>query len=482
LEDGCSKFFESKTACFVFEADQTSLRDQGNGDPNPFRYPDLPRNIATDSRALEIYPTTALKSDLMYTENRFGLTPLDPSITDLPKYSTAPGPSASSSTIGSPHSIHGHQFPAPEWPTHGLGLNHCTGYDSFNPSNEYSFIPSGFEDFSLEPSVNPNGFVDPAIIHPEFCTGLSATSECNDKYKPPAYPLSPALSRLSRNERQIKQGSQSPYLPSKYNTNSYAYLPPRRPSILGLLNSQDNFSGEECREKGRCTYPDCGKTFKDLKAHMLTHMNERPEKCPIQTCDYHIKGFARKYDKNRHALTHFKGTMVCGFCPGCGSTAEKSFNRADVFKRHLTSVHGVEQTPPNSRKKTSRNVNGSKQLSGYAPDATGKCSTCATTFSNAQDFYEHLDDCVLRIVLQEEPTEAVHALGLAEVENEHSMKETFCSNTLQSTAHGADLKDLEVDDDLDAIDEINDGDDDDFSLRSRSTFNRRTRKRAMDSR
>jgi hypothetical protein len=158
---------------------------------------------------------------------------------------------------------------------------------------------------------------------------------------------------------------------------------------------------------------------------MLTHQNERPEKCPIQTCDYHIKGFARKYDKNRHTLTHYKGTMVCGFCPGSGSAAEKSFNRADVFKRHLTAVHGVEQTPPNSRKKTSSTTNSGKKLAGYPPDATGKCSTCSQTFSNAQDFYEHLDDCVLRIVQQEDPSEAINAKRLAEVENDKDVHQTL---------------------------------------------------------
>jgi hypothetical protein len=174
--------------------------------------------------------------------------------------------------------------------------------------------------------------------------------------------------------------------------------------------SQDgSFDSDESREKGRCPNPECGKVFKDLKAHMLTHQNERPEKCPIATCDYHIKGFARKYDKNRHTLTHYKGTMVCGFCSGSGSSAEKSFNRADVFKRHLTSVHAVEQTPPNSRKKTSGGVNAGKKLAGYAPDATGKCSTCSAMFQNAQDFYEHLDDCVLRRVQQEDPSEAINA-------------------------------------------------------------------------
>ncbi|PQE07794.1 hypothetical protein CJF31_00007621 [Rutstroemia sp. NJR-2017a BVV2] len=167
----------------------------------------------------------------------------------------------------------------------------------------------------------------------------------------------------------------------------------------------------------------------------LTHQNERPEKCPIQTYDYHVKGFDRKYDKNRYILTHYKGTMVCGFCPGSGSAAEKSFNRADVFKRHLTSVHAVEQTPPNSRKKTSANINSGKKLSGYAPDATGKCSTCSATFSNAQDFYEHLDDCILRIVQQEELSEAINARHLAEVEQDQAVHETLRNNALPVTTN-----------------------------------------------
>src|SRR6478736_3581599 len=125
--------------------------------------------------------------------------------------------------------------------------------------------------------------------------------------------------------------------------------------------------------------------------------------------------------------------MVCGFCPGSGSAAEKSFNRADVFKRHLTAVHGVEQTPPNSRKKSSAGANSNKKLTGYAPDATGKCSTCSQTFSNAQDFYEHLDDCVLRIVQQEDPAEAINAKRLAEVENDKDVHQTLEKNNLPTT-------------------------------------------------
>ncbi len=79
--------------------------------------------------------------------------------------------------------------------------------------------------------------------------------------------------------------------------------------------------------------------------------NMQPEKCPIVNSSYHLKGFARKSDQNRHSLTDYKDTMVCGFSPGSASAAQKSFVRKDVFKRHLASVHRVEQAPPNSRRK-----------------------------------------------------------------------------------------------------------------------------------
>jgi len=151
----------------------------------------------------------------------------------------------------------------------------------------------------------------------------------------------------------------------------------------------------------RCPHPDCGRVFKDLAAHMLTHQEERPEKCPIESCEYHVKGFARKYDKNRHALTHYKGTMVCPFCPGAGTPYEKAFNRADVFKRHLTSVHNVEQAPPNSRKLV---ISGTS--AGQRPTTGAKCSICQCHFGTAQEFYEHLDDCVLNVIVPSTPKTA----------------------------------------------------------------------------
>lgn len=316
---------------------------------------------------------------------------------------------------------------------------------------------------------------DPSLIHPDVRT--MAMPGFDQSYPAPhsAYPGSPALSASP----QLRSGNTSPFM---HNNNYQPYSPfpappveqQRRPSIASFsaYSGDQQYSGDE-KEKQRCPHHDCGKVYKDLKAHMLTHQTERPEKCPIATCEYHVKGFARKYDKNRHTLTHYKGTMVCGFCPGSGSAAEKSFNRADVFKRHLTAVHGVEQTAPNSRKKGSNgSSNGANKLTGYAPDATGKCSTCTQTFNNAQDFYEHLDDCVLRIVQQEDPSEAINAQRLAEVENDRDVHATLEKNHLPTTTMTIHMGDDDMEDDVD-----DDDDDDDIKrgLKSATSPSRRTK-------
>ncbi|KAL2875503.1 hypothetical protein SGCOL_009272 [Colletotrichum sp. CLE4] len=351
--------------------------------------------------------------------------------------STASAPSAASSNVGSPQSHNDQPAPILDWAHPGIAVTPgIVPHDYYNTAGtEYStYAGPGVEDFATFEFANtkPPGFVDPSLIHPDISRPMMSNFQ-----NPNQYPTSPALSPSSQSMSMVRNGSHSPFLHSGFQQQQQfsPYATPadaRRPSLHSFPSTYsdgNNYSGDEGKEKQRCPHPECGKVFKDLKAHMLTHQTERPEKCPIVTCDYHVKGFARKYDKNRHTLTHYKGTMVCGFCPGSGSAAEKSFNRADVFKRHLTAVHGVEQTPPNSRKKSS-SANSGKKLAGYPPDATGKCSTCSQTFSNAQDFYEHLDDCVLRIVQQEDPSEAINAQRLAEVENDKEVHQTLEKNHL----------------------------------------------------
>jgi hypothetical protein len=142
--------------------------------------------------------------------------------------------------------------------------------------------------------------------------------------------------------------------------------------------------------------------------------DERPEKCPVLSCEYHRRGFVREYDKRRHTLTHFSGTLVCAFCPASGSLTEKTFAAADSFKRHLVSVHCVEPIPPNDESQRQTFTRSARELLNQYEDASGDCSICCTTFANAQEFYEHLDDCVLQAVQQLELTDVTEPIIEAE--------------------------------------------------------------------
>lgn len=370
--------------------------------------------------------------------------------------SSESGASVSSSAMGSPS-----HFNEPWNPlTGGLGLT--SGFE-YHGMVEPVKVP-GCVDPSLTQLGNPMAFMPPSP-YPEIRTAQSPYFGVVE------HPPSPALSNISAHSQRpgsknLKRGSQSPYLDTHRFQPYSAFNGQRRQSNASIHSQHSGTSrksassyelDDEAREKGMCPLPECGRSFKDLKAHMLTHQNERPEKCPITTCEYHLKGFARKYDKNRHTLTHYKGTMVCGFCPGSGSAAEKSFNRADVFKRHLTSVHNVEQNPPNSRKKS---PTGRKPYSGSQQNMAGTCSTCSVTFANAQEFYEHLDDCVLRVVQQADPSEAINQRLLTSVAEDRDVSETLdrngLSNSIEYTVPKYEDDDEEEEEEEVDIDDAND--------------------------
>ncbi|KAK3073077.1 hypothetical protein LTR53_005654 [Teratosphaeriaceae sp. CCFEE 6253] len=149
----------------------------------------------------------------------------------------------------------------------------------------------------------------------------------------------------------------------------------------------------------QCPIATCGRFVKDLAVHMMTHQMERPEKCPVPSCEYYDRGFARKYDRDRHVRTHYNGTILCGFCPGAGTTAETSFSAADVFKRHLTAIHPAEQAPPDARPKakTSQKAN----ISTEGREGSNSCTICDVVFTAAQDPMDHLDECVLQAVTRQ---------------------------------------------------------------------------------
>ena len=81
-------------------------------------------------------------------------------------------------------------------------------------------------------------------------------------------------------------------------------------------------------------------------------------------------------------------------------------------------------------------------------------------FANAQELYEHLDDCVLHVVQQEEPSEAINERIMRSVANDDNVRETLDRHTLPSEPEAAHelstASDAEGDDDDGNIDYIDD--------------------------
>lgn len=75
-------------------------------------------------------------------------------------------------------------------------------------------------------------------------------------------------------------------------------------------------------------------------------------------------------------------------------------------------------------------------------------------FKNAQEFYEHLDDCVLRVVQQEEPSEAINERHLSGVANDEAVRDTMDRHMIPA--------DTDFDLDAPAFDDEGDENDDDF--------------------
>jgi hypothetical protein len=256
-------------------------------------------------------------------------------------------------------------------------------------------------------------------------------------------------SSLTFNQSQILHGSQhfEPYRRemSKFDKrlhdpSAQHGLGQRVASPASLYSPQSQSSHESCDleiyeasvQREPCLVPDCGGVFKDLKAHMLSHQNERPEKCPIVTCEYNSKGFARKYDMRRHTINHYKGIMVCGFCPSLQPTTQDGFTRVDSFKGHLNHVHGAEHRLPDSREKCAMQSRNSHMS---AESNVGTCSTCGHAFRDVQVFYEHMDDCIFRAVLNIDPCEEINQKNLEVVLDDVRVQETLARHRLPPSVY-----------------------------------------------
>jgi hypothetical protein len=135
---------------------------------SPLQYPFSGlQNFETEHSGPHSFPSQEYPSSAGYNNNTmYAEAPQFVESPDLRaqaplNYSTASKASGTSSAMGSPHSIHGHIVPVPEWTPHRLGLNpSIVGFDSFGQSNEYYFNALGIEEFALDYNLaKPNVFV-----------------------------------------------------------------------------------------------------------------------------------------------------------------------------------------------------------------------------------------------------------------------------------------------------------------------------------
>ncbi|KAK6437164.1 hypothetical protein LTR95_006645 [Oleoguttula sp. CCFEE 5521] len=260
-------------------------------------------------------------------------------------------------------------------------------FDSFlHDENTTHMSPSNFSFGASEPE-----YLFPHAVAPTSYTGSALQPFSDWNYQP--YPFSPTTHGLY--SAPIPQSAR-----------------PTEVTSVGPQDGRDMASVWNSKISQIPGAPTTSHQFPSLYAQAV-----RSHKCPISAREYHVKGFARIYDLTRHTLTHFKGTISCDFCPGNGIYGAKTFNRIDVLKRHLTSVHDVQQVALSSE------CAGKDMSSAHArlalDTSTGAtCSLCARPFASAQAFYDHLDNCVVReLVSSVEPTNTYSAAFLCNKPN-----------------------------------------------------------------
>ncbi len=176
--------------------------------------------------------------------------------------------------------------------------------------------------------------------------------------------------------------------------------------------------------RGVCLIPECGGLcFKDVTAHTrMTHFEQRVEICPVKTCERYLKGFTRAGERKQHTFTHFKGSLICGFCPESVSFSQAS-DRVNLFLTHLVKHHGVQAQHPDQEPEISFMEKSRRRLSDTSPVST--CSICSEPFT-AQVLYEHLPGCVIRHITRNQDFESQECpVVLTQSSSNHGLSNSF---------------------------------------------------------
>lgn len=102
-----------------------------------------------------------------------------------------------------------------------------------------------------------------------------------------------------------------------------------------------------------------------------------------------------RYQQNTPPPPEFTSVMVCKFCPGSMSIAEKSFGNGPTFMAHFNSAHVNEDSLQHDRTGARRNLNSPNELPPFAAERFVRCAACTGTFS-PNGFYMRQHECILR--------------------------------------------------------------------------------------
>lgn len=129
----------------------------------------------------------------------------------------------------------------------------------------------------------------------------------------------------------------------------------------------------------------------DFPTHLASLSTPVVERCPVKTCERHENGFLKIGEGKKHAFTHFKGSLVCGFCKPYKTTFFRAPDRVSLFLTHLIKNHGVRGHQHD------HDIGGARLVRKKSTGPVADCSICSEPFT-AQVLYEHLPGCILRKV------------------------------------------------------------------------------------
>ncbi|SPQ22307.1 6d4b2c5c-9e64-4983-8759-b689233cec6f [Thermothielavioides terrestris] len=163
--------------------------------------------------------------------------------------------------------------------------------------------------------------------------------ETLDYPEPPLAPLVPLAptSTESATNTPIPDDSTSVSSPT---STAHQPLTPTATSVPPSVSSRRSRKFPSDLKTIQCTYPGCPKTFNRparLAAHLRSHTNDRPHRCPYADCD-------KTYLEEKHLTQHIKGShthekrYVCAEA-GCG----KAFVTATRLRRHAAVHEGAER-------------------------------------------------------------------------------------------------------------------------------------------